>query len=35
VGYYGKPGPIVMLQGWLEFQPAKRGATLIAPQRNV
>ena len=27
-GYYGKPGPIVMLQGWLEFQAAKRGATL-------
>ena len=21
-GYYGKPGPIVMLQGWLEFQAA-------------
>ena len=34
-GYYGKPGPIVMLQGWLEFQAAKRGAALIAPQRNV
>jgi len=24
-----------MLQGWLEFQAAKRGAALIAPQRNV
>ena len=34
-GYYGKPGPIVMLQGWLEFQAAKRGAALMAPQRNV
>jgi hypothetical protein len=28
-GYYGKPGPIVMLEGWLEFQAMKRGATLI------
>src|SRR5829696_2965218 len=34
-GYYGKPGPIVMLQGWLEFQAAKRGAALMPPQRNV
>jgi len=24
-----------MLQGWLEFQAAKRGAALMAPQRNV
>lgn len=23
-GYYGKPGPVVMLQGWLEIQAAKR-----------
>jgi Transposase DDE domain len=28
-GYYGKPGPIVMLQGWLEFQAAKRGIDLF------
>jgi hypothetical protein len=28
-GYYGKPGPIVMLEGWLEFQAMKRGATLL------
>jgi hypothetical protein len=28
-GYYGKPGPIVMLNGWLEFQAAKRGANLV------
>jgi hypothetical protein len=28
-GYYGKPGPIVMLEGWLEFQARKRGATLL------
>ena len=28
-GYYGKPGPIVMLNGWLEFQAMKRGANLL------
>jgi len=28
-GYYGKPGPIVMLNGWLYFQAAKHGATLF------
>jgi hypothetical protein len=28
-GYYGKPGPIVMLQGWLDFQAMKRGAALL------
>ena len=28
-GYYGKPGPIVMLQGWLEFQARKRGHDLL------
>ncbi|SFU48239.1 Transposase DDE domain-containing protein [Methylobacterium sp. 174MFSha1.1] len=27
-GYYGKPGPIVMLEGWKEFQARKRGANL-------
>ena len=27
-GYYGKPGPIVMLRGWRQFQDAKRGWTL-------
>ncbi|WP_249125728.1 IS4 family transposase, partial [Bradyrhizobium manausense] len=27
-GYYGKPGPVVMLQGWLEFQAMKRGTNL-------
>ncbi len=32
-GYYGKPGPIVMLEGWLEFQAMKRGA-LLRPLRN-
>lgn len=30
-GYYGKPGPIVMLEGWLEFQAMKRGVTLLNP----
>lgn len=33
-GYYGKPGPIVMLQGWIYFQTAKRGASL-AQVHNV
>ena len=28
-GYYGKPGPIVMLEGWLEFQAMKRGVSLL------
>jgi hypothetical protein len=27
-GYYGKPGPIVILSGWTEFQSLKHGATL-------
>lgn len=26
---YGKPGPIVMLQGWLEFEAMKRGTNLM------
>ena len=34
-GYYGKPGPIVMLEGWLYFQAAKHGATLHAEYHNV
>ncbi len=29
-GYYGKPGPVVMLKGWLHFQAARRGARLHA-----
>ncbi|MBB2802176.1 UNVERIFIED_ORG: hypothetical protein GGE36_005241, partial [Rhizobium etli] len=28
-GYYGKPGPIVMLDGWQQFQAAKRGVDLL------
>jgi Transposase DDE domain len=31
-GYYGKPGPIVMLEGWLEFQAMKRGVALLTGQ---
>lgn len=27
-GYYGKPGPIVMLNGWLQFQTIKHGWTI-------
>jgi len=27
-GYYGKPGPIVILNGWTEFQSLKQGAAL-------
>jgi len=34
-GYYGKPGPIVMLEGWLEFQAMKRGAKLMLPRGDV
>lgn len=30
-GYYGKPGPVVMLQGWLEFQAMKRGINIMMP----
>ncbi|PCK83124.1 transposase [Rhizobium sophoriradicis] len=28
-GYYGKPGPIVILDGWQQFQAAKRGVSLL------
>ncbi len=28
IGYYGKPGPVVMLIGWLHFQAVKEGASL-------
>ena len=34
-GYYGKPGPVVMLIGWLEIQASKRTRDLLHPQRNV
>jgi hypothetical protein len=28
--YYGKPGPITMLNGWREFQAARRGAAILS-----
>ena len=31
-GYYGKAGPIVMLEGWLEFHAMKRGLTFLSPR---
>jgi hypothetical protein len=34
-GYYGKPGPLVMLNGWLDFQAAKRGVAILSTQSNV
>ncbi len=34
-GYYGKPGPLVMLEGWKEFQARKRGAALMLSSINV
>jgi hypothetical protein len=36
-GYGGPPGPVVMLEGWKEFQARKRGAALAAamPPRDV
>lgn len=34
-GYYGKPGPIVMLEGWLELQAAKRAITTLVGSLDV
>jgi hypothetical protein len=34
-GYYGKPGPIVMLDGWNEFQSAKRGVAAMKRGEHV
>lgn len=34
-GYYGKPGPIVMLQGWLEIQAAKRAISTLGSPLDV
>ena len=34
-GYYGKPGPVVMLNGWIDFQAAKRGVALLTSQTDV
>lgn len=29
-GYYGKPGPVVMLEGWLHLQAARQGIAVMA-----
>lgn len=34
-GYYGKPGPVVMLQGWLEIQAAKRTRSILNSKHDV
>lgn len=34
-GYYGKPGPIVLLEGWLEIQAAKRTLKLFGSNSDV
>jgi hypothetical protein len=34
-GYYGKPGPIVMLEGWLEIQAAKRTLNILGSHHDV
>lgn len=34
-GYYGKPGPLVMLNGWLDFQAAKRGVAMLTTKADV
>ena len=34
-GYYGKPGPVVMLEGWFEFQAAKRGLRAMKTKHDV
>lgn len=34
-GYYGKPGPIVMLRGWRQFQNIKSGWTLANIQAAI
>jgi hypothetical protein len=34
-GYYGKPGPLVMLNGWIEFQAAKRALAMFSTKADV
>jgi hypothetical protein len=34
-GYYGKPGPVVMFEGWLEIQAAKRGINALGYKHDV
>jgi hypothetical protein len=34
-GYYGKPGPVVILQGWLDIQAAIRAAQILRLAHDV
>lgn len=34
-GYYGKPGPVVMLHGWFQFQAAKQGVEAMKGLQDV
>ena len=34
-GYYGKPGPIVILEGWLQLQAAKRAVAILVSALDV
>jgi hypothetical protein len=34
-GYYGKPGPVVILEGWLELHAAKRAIAKLGLSLNV
>ncbi len=34
-GYYGKPGPIVMLNGWQQFQAGKAAIAIMQKKRDV
>lgn len=34
-GYYGKPGPVVMLNGWLEIQASKRAVQTLGCKLDV
>jgi hypothetical protein len=34
-GYYGKPGPIVMLNGWRQFQAGKAAVAIVHDTRDV
>ena len=34
-GYYGKPGPVVMLEGWLQIQAAKRTLATLGYSHDV
>lgn len=34
-GYYGKPGPAVMLAGWLELQTAKKAIHMVMAHHDV